>query len=140
MEFFLEFDVCSCMLIKGKLEIFPLWGKLDIKSPGENKRNRGNHGMTIVLFSSTLQKNSKGSKSSSGRLYLLYCNILQCMNRPLVNYTEEIKKNKVKIWAFTGTICFYGIFLTLCTCSATNKILLVQTQVPHDCRTWYGAW
>ena len=36
-EFFWEFDVCSCMLMRGKLEICPVWGKLEIKFPGRTK-------------------------------------------------------------------------------------------------------
>ena len=40
LEFFWEFDVCSCMLMREILEI---------KSPGENKRNRGNHGIINII-------------------------------------------------------------------------------------------
>ena len=45
-EFFWEFDVSSCMLMR-KISKFSFFeGKLEIKSPGENKINRGNHGIT----------------------------------------------------------------------------------------------
>ena len=37
------------MLMRGKLEILLFEGKLEIKSPGENKRNRGNHGIIELI-------------------------------------------------------------------------------------------
>ena len=36
-ESFWEFDVCLCMLMRGKLEISPVWGKLQIKFPVRTK-------------------------------------------------------------------------------------------------------
>ena len=37
LEFFWEFDLCTCMLMRVKFEICPVWGKLEIKFPVRTK-------------------------------------------------------------------------------------------------------
>ena len=69
--------------MRGKLEICPVWGKLQIKSLGENKRNRGNHGIIAFNFitfyhsllidiSVNFRKESPGKKCYNTRLLLIF--------------------------------------------------------------------
>ena len=45
--FRIRLGICLPMHVnEGKIRNFPSEEKLEIKSPGENKRNRGNHGIT----------------------------------------------------------------------------------------------
>ena len=77
------------MLMRGKLEIFLFEGKLEIKSPGENKRNRGNHGITQLKHNNILQHGSTTAKlrKSSDRFKTVFKWII---NRLYPGYLNEI--------------------------------------------------